>query len=779
VVAGREHCDDGNLVNGDGCSATCEREFLNPIPASGDHFGWAVAAAGPNVVVGAPLHDLPDALNTGVAYLLSGDSGALLRTFENPTPAPGDEFGWAVVAVGQYIVVGAPFDSTQGLESGAVYVFDGTTGALTRTLLNPAPTQTKRFGWVLAAAGTNLIVGAPLDPTGAGGGGAAYVFDAATGALRSVLLNPTPAAGDEFGWAVAGLGSNVLVGAPRHDIPATEFADAMPDAGAAYLFNSGSGVLLRTFIDPAPATGNLFGRALAAVGSDVLIGAPFADIGATDAGAAYLFDGASGTLRQTLLSPAAASGDEFGHAVAAVGTGKALVSAHRDNTGGPDAGAAHLFHAASGTFLRSFQKLVPKANDEFGRAVTAVGTRVLVGVPFDDTRGLDAGAAYLFEEATCGNGNVEAGEQCDDSNLVDGDGCDTNCTLTGCGNAIVTAGEQCDDGNTVGGDGCDASCQLEGICGNGVLEVLEQCDDGNLVDGDGCDGNCTVTGCGNAIVTAGEQCDQGSANGDLCCTLTCQRVDDDGDGVCDQEDVCPTIADPLQLNVDWDVFGDACDVCPEDLDNDSDSDGFCTGPAFNPPAIGSDDLCSQLGGAGTWVKPKVIFGNLTVPEKNKMRLKGYFTIGNSVPQLAPDLHGVQIRASDRTGRLVVDEHIPGGTYSKETLRGWKALGGSPATKWKYLDKNKPPVQNGIKQVAVWDRSRKTPGLIRVVVSARTGGTYPLTPAEDPLPLSVGFELNDTAVPPGRDRDQCGEIHFAVPPGAPNCQFVGTNILKCK
>lgn len=34
-------------------------------------------------------------------------------------------------------------------------------------------------------------------------------------------------------------------------------------------------------------------------------------------------------------------------------------------------------------------------------------------------------------------------------------------------------------------------CQFEATCGNGVPEVGEQCDDGNNLDGDGCE-NCMV-----------------------------------------------------------------------------------------------------------------------------------------------------------------------------------------------------------------------------------------------------------------------------------------------
>jgi cysteine-rich repeat protein len=82
---------------------------------------------------------------------------------------------------------------------------------------------------------------------------------------------------------------------------------------------------------------------------------------------------------------------------------------------------------------------------------------------------LDGGARVLGprvdigadEASRCGNGIIEVPEQCDDGNLVSGDGCDANCTPTGCGNRILTAGEQCDDGNLVSGDCCSPTCQLE------------------------------------------------------------------------------------------------------------------------------------------------------------------------------------------------------------------------------------------------------------------------------------------------------------------------------
>ena len=89
----------------------------------------------------------------------------------------------------------------------------------------------------------------------------------------------------------------------------------------------------------------------------------------------------------------------------------------------------------------------------------------------------------------CGNGAVDAGEQCDDGNTSGGDGCDALCQNE-CGNGSLEGAEECDDGNLVNGDGCDDMCMNEPVCGNGSLEGAEECDDGNLVNGDGCDDMC-------------------------------------------------------------------------------------------------------------------------------------------------------------------------------------------------------------------------------------------------------------------------------------------------
>lgn len=116
------------------------------------------------------------------------------------------------------------------------------------------------------------------------------------------------------------------------------------------------------------------------------------------------------------------------------------------------------------------------------------------------TAGLDT-LRIGCQTPACGNGTVEIGEECDDSNLIDGDGCDSNCTLTGCGNGILTAPEVCDDGNLTSGDGCDSNCTPT-ACGNGVVSAPETCDDGNVVSGDGCSSTCQFEVPGNDACAA-------------------------------------------------------------------------------------------------------------------------------------------------------------------------------------------------------------------------------------------------------------------------------------
>jgi len=62
-------------------------------------------------------------------------------------------------------------------------------------------------------------------------------------------------------------------------------------------------------------------------------------------------------------------------------------------------------------------------------------------------------------------------------------------TCTNCGDGTQSGIEECDDGNLIPGDGCNEFCQVV-VCGNGITEPSEMCDDGNVIPGDGCNAEC-------------------------------------------------------------------------------------------------------------------------------------------------------------------------------------------------------------------------------------------------------------------------------------------------
>ena len=112
-------------------------------------------------------------------------------------------------------------------------------------------------------------------------------------------------------------------------------------------------------------------------------------------------------------------------------------------------------------------------------------------------------------------------------------GADSDSDIDGprCGDDVPDMGEECDDGNQVDEDGCTNNCLLAS-CGDGLVQLgVEECDDGNEVADDECTNMCTMPVCGDSMVQPGEQCDLGASNGpNKACLGDCQlNVCGDGD----------------------------------------------------------------------------------------------------------------------------------------------------------------------------------------------------------------------------------------------------------
>ncbi|MCI0681621.1 MAG: SBBP repeat-containing protein, partial [Gemmataceae bacterium] len=247
----------------------------------------------------ATVMNLPSGEGAPVAYYRLGDGPAGFVD----AAGVNDQFGFVVdAAANNQVLVGAPLADVGKENMGAVYVYNASSGGLVRTLTNPfgIPLEThnnnfEQFGQAVAGVGDYIVVGAPLTDMDGTNVGWAYVFDAATGTLLRSLQNPNPTAGDQFGLALTAVGADkVLIGAPFNDRGAT-------DAGAAHLFNVATGELLALFENPAPGN-DRFGAALAATDTRLVIAAPLDD-GPNNSGSAFLYQlGAGLTLSPATIS---------------------------------------------------------------------------------------------------------------------------------------------------------------------------------------------------------------------------------------------------------------------------------------------------------------------------------------------------------------------------------------------------------------------------------------------------------------------------------------------
>ncbi|MEE2775843.1 MAG: DUF4215 domain-containing protein [Acidobacteriota bacterium] len=125
--------------------------------------------------------------------------------------------------------------------------------------------------------------------------------------------------------------------------------------------------------------------------------------------------------------------------------------------------------------------------------------------------------------ASCGNSQLDEGEDCDDGNTDNNDDCRNNCVVPFCGDGLTDSGrgEECDDANGADGDGCRDDCTVE-ECGDGIPDPQEECDDGNVQSGDGCSDTCELEACGNGVLDTGEQCDDGDLDDTDDCPTTCE-----------------------------------------------------------------------------------------------------------------------------------------------------------------------------------------------------------------------------------------------------------------
>ncbi|MFT3774424.1 MAG: DUF4215 domain-containing protein [Minicystis sp.] len=152
----------------------------------------------------------------------------------------------------------------------------------------------------------------------------------------------------------------------------------------------------------------------------------------------------------------------------------------------------------------------------------------------------DTGACTsTCKNAACGDGFVQPGEQCDlGAQNADTGACTTACKNAACGDGFVQAGEQCDLGAQNSNSGACTTMCKNAVCGDGLVGPNEACDDGNMVDNDGCTNACKLPGCGDGVVQSGEQCDLGAQNSNTGTCTLACKLPACGDGFVQAGEQC-------------------------------------------------------------------------------------------------------------------------------------------------------------------------------------------------------------------------------------------------
>jgi cysteine-rich repeat protein len=235
--------------------------------------------------------------------------------------------------------------------------------------------------------------------------------------------------------------------------------------------------------------------------------------------------------------------------------------------------------------------------------------------------------------ASCGDGQTQTGEECDDGNVDDTDGCTKLCKFTCLSSdptrdCTATGDEcagtnKCDDikhtctGGTPLADNapcksntgyCAGGVCTTAQCGNSKPEPGEECDDGNTVDTDGCTKLCKFT------CTSATQCsDNNSCTTDTCTAQhTCANPPDatkngaactgaSGAGTCNNGACVPascgdgTVQGSEQCDLGSAVNGTAGSGCTKSCTFQCNTDADCTD---NNACTGTETCVSASGGKG-------------------------------------------------------------------------------------------------------------------------------------------------------------------------------------
>lgn len=264
--------------------------------------------------------------------------------------------------------------------SNSAYLFDLDANTIVRTLtpITPVPMGSTFGSYVALNDGIALVA---ATPPFSNAGRRVYAFDAATGEELAVFQPRNFGASSSFGFRLAVSDGIAVVGDQRDSQQGT-------NAGAAYLFNVASGAEIAKLTGPGPDS--FFGAGVAIDNGIAFIGGP-ATSGAPLNRQVGLYSATSGASIASIPMPGVGGDPSFGSFLAA-DNGVLAVSSLYDGAPIPfqGAGSVFLFDAATQTQLARIKPTDGLNPGEFGYSV-AMGDGFLAAIA-----GLDDSPLYMF-----------------------------------------------------------------------------------------------------------------------------------------------------------------------------------------------------------------------------------------------------------------------------------------------------------------------------------------------------------------------------------------------
>ncbi|NQU06210.1 MAG: T9SS type A sorting domain-containing protein [Calditrichaeota bacterium] len=200
-----------------------------------DYFGWRVSISGDYAIVGAYGND-DGRHDSGSAYIFvrNGDNWVEQAKITAHDAGIEDYFGGAVSISGNYAIIGAEGDSDFGISSGSAYIFvrDGDEWHEQAKLNADDAYEIDIFGFAVSINGDYAIVGAYLNDSNGWDSGSAYVFirDGEEWTQQAKLNASDAGSFDYFGYSVSISGDYAIVGAHGNNYNGGEYF------GSAYIF---------------------------------------------------------------------------------------------------------------------------------------------------------------------------------------------------------------------------------------------------------------------------------------------------------------------------------------------------------------------------------------------------------------------------------------------------------------------------------------------------------------------------------------------------------------